>query len=1411
MLLSNDISLTIGRISAIESYGQTNFNQIGLTILTLFFSLFATSQTETYFQHLDSNDGLSQNDVLTIHQDTYGYIWIGTDDGLNRYDGRNFKKFKPSPKNPYSLSGNLISTIAEDSLGNLWIGTSGYGINFYKRNTGKFYSFMTGETNTSGLGSDFIKEIIVDSKNRLWIRTDKSLQVAQNASDFENLSFNSVFTENHHILKVKPTALLEDQEGALWIGTPSGIFKTDSKDNGEIPQFMQVYRDTNMIRAITQSPSGQIVFATSSSTYSSIESKNGHDLQFKKIGDQSFIKMVVDSKNRLWGGTKNGLDKYLIKADTLLFKKHHDNSFENKASLSSNYVRSLLIDKTGVLWVGTFGTGINKLDLNGKQFNHYLGDLRSGTLGHNIVKSIYEDSNGTLWFGSRGGLSMLLKSESDSTFTHFRQIKEINSAFFMNEIQIGSQKILELGNSGSQGVYQIDITTPSENPKIKFSNKTESTVFTMCTDRFGQVWYGTYTKGLFRAKEAPYETLENFDSTYNFSSKIIRNIIEDSKGNLWVGTGKGLNKLPADQLQDENPQFKYYSVIENDSTSISNNYILPIFESSKGTIWIGTLGGGLNKLINDETTGKEYFKSYTEADGLPNNVIKSIEEDNEGNLWISTNNGISKFNPLNETFKNYDVEDGLQSNEFEELTSLKKSDGELIFGGVNGFNAFYPRTIKQNTIPPEIHIDRFLLNNKLVSPNKKTDGKEILDHTILTSNKINLNYNENNISLGFSALHFSSPNKNEYQYRLKGFQDDWIEAPSNRNLVTYTNLEPGTYSFEVKAANSDGFWNLKPDVLQIIIAPPFWKTTWAYALYTFLAILLLYAFGKFTLIRIEEKHQLTMNHLTKQKADELNKMKMEFFTNVSHEFRTPLSLINGPLQFLEKNNDIIESKERLNQYRLMQKNSSLLLRLVNQLLDFQKIEQKKMVLEVGYFNILKNINEIKESFDFLATNRSIHFSFISDQDELITWFSPDALEKVMNNLLSNAFKFTPDGGEISIVLSNVSKDIDNQKEEFIKIEVRDNGNGISSSSLEKIFDRFFNDDSAENRNTYGMGIGLALTKSLVQRHHGEIIVEKGTRKGANFIFFFPKKFDFYKDDKIIGAESTKAMVHPNLDHLKEVNFETKEGDEMTSANEKPLLLVVEDNADLRTFIKSGLYKKYEILEAENGQQGLEILKAQTPNIIISDIMMPTMDGISFAREIKKQVEYNHIPIVFLTAKTDDDSQLEGLKIGVDDYLTKPFNLEHLEVKLNNIMKYRKDLRSYMQREVSLSPSEIEVTSPDQEFLNQVIELLEMNIMDAEFNAESLTAALAMSRSAVYNKFKEFTGLSTGEFIRRFRLKRAKQLLETTDLTVKEILYMSGFNTASYFTKCFKKVYGELPKEYQASRRQEVKPTNESIS
>ncbi|SIS48655.1 Two component regulator propeller [Zobellia uliginosa] len=1399
---------TSGTFLKSQPSGPGNIKRALIVFLSLI-SLFATAQTETYFQHLNSNDGLSQNDVLALHQDVYGYIWIGTDDGLNRYDGRTFKKFKPSLNNEYAISGNLISTIAEDTLGNLWIGTVGYGINLYERQTGKFYTYMAGGKDDSGLASDFIKHMVVDNKNRLWVGTDKGLQVAQTSADHRNLAFNSPLSDNQAIFKTVPTSLFKDRDGAVWLGSATGIYKTRPQDRAPRPQLIKAFKNVFPARSIAQSPSGQMVFATANGVYTQIEPEGPNDAQLKKIADHNLVKMVVDAKNRLWGGTKHGLFQFWLKSDTLLLKKHYKNSFENPSSLSSNYIRSLLIDKTGVLWAGTFGTGINKLDLNGKQFNHYVGNLREGTLSNNIIKSIYEDSNGTLWFGTRGGLNMLLKEDNDGTFSNFRQISEVSSALCMNEVQIGNRKILELGNSGFKGVYQIDITIPEKSPKLKISHKTNATVFSMCTDRFGQVWYGTYNKGLFRAKSASDPVLKNFDSSHNISSNIIRNIVEDSKGNLWVGTGKGLNKLSADQLLSDAPQFVSYKRVENDSIGISHNYILPIYESSKGIIWIGTLGGGLNRYIKDEASGKEYFKTYTEADGLPNNVIKSIEEDHEGNLWISTNSGISKFDPIKETFKNYDSKDGLQGNEFNELASLKRSDGELIFGGVNGISTFYPENIKQNIIPPDVHIDRFFLNNKQLTPNRKIEGKEIIDQTILTSDKLKLRYNENNISLGFSALHFSSPNKNQYQYRLRGFQDDWSESPSNRNLVTYTNLAPGTYYFEVKAANSDGFWNQEPDVLQITITPPFWKTPWAYALYTLLVILLLYAFGKFTLIRIEEKHQLTMDHLTKQKAHELNQMKLEFFTNVSHEFRTPLSLINGPLQFLEKNNDIMEPKERLNQYRLMQKNSSLLLRLVNQLLDFQKIEQKKMVLEVGYFNILQNIREIKASFDFLATNRSIQFSLISDTEELITWFSPDALEKVMNNLLSNAFKFTPDGGEISIVVGNISKYVGTTKEEFVKIEVRDNGNGISSSSLEKIFDRFFNDDSAENRNTYGMGIGLALTKSLVQRHHGEIIVEKGTKKGANFIFFLPKKFDFYKDDKIIGSESTKAMVHPNLDHLKEVSFETEE-DEITTTDKKPVILVVEDNTDLRTFIKSGLYKKYEILEAENGHKALEILKEHTPNIIISDIMMPKMDGISFAKALKKEMEYNHIPIIFLSAKSDDKSQLEGLKLGVDDYLTKPFNLEHLEVKLNNILKYRRELRNYMQREVSLSPSEIMVTSPDQEFLNRVIELLEMNIMDAEFNAESLTSALSMSRSAVYNKFKEYTGLSTGEFIRRFRLKRAKQLLETTDLTVKEILYMSGFNTASYFTKCFKKVYGELPKEYQASRRQQDNPKKEPL-
>lgn len=1358
-------------------------------------------QSETYFHHLDSSDGLSQNDVLYLHQDRFGYIWIGTDDGLNKYDGRNFKKYKPNPKNPFAISGNLISAIAEDSLGNLWIGTAGYGLNYYNRSNDRFFSkFSLNNTENQSI-STFVKDILVDTQNRIWIVTNEGLQIAQNATDYKNLKFNSTFTNNHHIFKERPTAIFEDRNGTIWVGTQSGIYKAPKRNNSGIPQLAKVYSITLDIRKICQSPSGQMVISAQEGTFTMIENRQ-NKVQLNKISEQTFSKAVIDSKNRLWSGTRDGLYQYQLKKDSLILIKHHKHSFANPSSLSSNHVKSLLIDNTGVLWVGTFGTGINKLDLNGKQFNHYSGNLQTGTIAHNIVRSIYEDTNGTLWFGTRGKLSMLLKNDNDGSYTNFNQISKVTSSLCMNEIKIGDRKVLELGSSGTRGVYQIDITRPQKNPKVILKNKVDAPVFSICKDNYGQVWYGTYNQGLYRAQNAPYDVMDSFGAKNNFSSKIIRNIVQDSKGNLWVGTGKGLNKLPADRLEDEQPVFEYYAASNKDTTSISHNYILPIFESSDGTIWIGTLGGGLNKLIKDSTTGKERFKNYTESDGLPNNVVKSIEEDTEGFLWIATNNGISKFNPKNETFKNYDYDDGLQSNEFQELSSIKKADGELIFGGVNGFNAFYPKNIKQNTIPPKVHIDRFLLNNEDLNPNKKIGKKIILDHTVLTADKISLDYNQNNISIGFSALHFSSPNKNQYSYRLRGFNDNWSYSSSKNDLVTYTNLEPGTYYFEVKAANSDGFWSQTPDTLEINIAPPLWATTGAYMFYIFCTIILLYSFGKFTLIRIEEKHQLKMDYLSKEKNNELNRMKMEFFTNVSHEFRTPLSLINGPLQFLEKNNDIIGSNERLNQYRLMQKNSSLLLRLVNQLLDFQKIEQNKMTLEVGYFNILKNINEIKESFDFLAKNRSINFLLLSKEEKLVTWFSPDALEKVMNNLLSNAFKFTPNGGEISIMVSNTKKEVNKRLEDCVKIEVRDNGNGISSSSLEKIFDRFFNDDTAENRNTYGMGIGLALTKSLVQRHHGEIIVEKGTEKGANFIFFIPKNFDHYKEDKIIGSESTKSIVPTNLEHLSKVNFELNDTNGCTPDIPKPILLIVDDNADLRTFVKSGLYKSFEILEGENGKHALEILKTKKPSIILSDIMMPRMDGVSFVKEVKRCAEYNHIPFIFLTAKTDDISLLKGLKVGIDDYITKPFNLEHLQLKLNNILNYRKKLRNYIQREIALSPSEIEVKSPEHEFLNRVIELLDKNIMDTEFNTEALTSELAMSRSAVYSKFKEYTGLSTGEFIRRFRLKRAKNLLETTDISIKEIMYLSGFNTASYFSKCFKKLYGVLPKEYQSTKRAE---------
>ncbi len=1382
-------------------------------------SLYA--QNDVNFEHLTTEEGLSQNDVNCIYQDEKGFMWFGTHDGLNKYDGYGFTTYKPDPNRPSSIASNLIFSIDGDQSGNLWIGTTGNGLSFFNPNSEKFLNFRVDDENESGLSNNDVLSVYVDDQNRLWVGTNLGLNMLELNKRLAVPKFNHYFNKPAPNLLVGTNAIntvFVDSQKQIWVGTNTGLYKLFLNKNNE-PTYQLVDRSYGLnrivIKSLTEDKSGRLVVGTLSGLYYQADKNNKST--FELISRGSFEDVQFDNQGNLWAGTNNGI--MLFKAmngyGQLKLHRRYSIDLRNPRSINKNVIKSIYKDQTGIIWIGTNGGGVNKFDPEQKQFRHFRKTLIPGSLSYNKIRSIFEDSNENLWIGTEGGgLNLQLADNDDGTYNHFQSISSVSKPFALAEIQRGGKKILLIGSENVPSLYELDITSVDTNnqPEIRPNTDVSNSVFSLLSDSRKNVWLGTYKGGIFRwipnEEHNGYEQVNythNSEDPNSISNDIIRNIFEDSKGNIWFATGNGLNLLTVDQSHSTSPNFIQFKNIPTDTTSLSHNYILSLFESKSGDIWVGTFGGGLNKFIKGEDLASSRFEAYSEADGLPNNVIKGILEDEYGNLWISTNKGLCRFDPISESFKNYDVNDGLQSNEFQELACFKRKDGEMLFGGINGFNAFYPVNIMDNSHHAETVIANFLIKNKPVKVDEEVNGRVLLPNSIGKSEEIKLKYIENSFSFEFAALHYASSEKNNFAYRLLGFKDEWIYTNANNRFATYTNLAPGSYTFEVMGSNNDGLWDETPATIDIIIIPPWWRTKWAYAIYALLVVGLLVAFRRFTIIRTTEKHELVLEHLEKEKSDELQKMKLEFFTNISHEFRTPLTLINGPLDYLQKNDAKMESEVRMQQYKLMQKNSNYLIRLVNQLLDFRKIDQGKLKLYLNRLDIVNFIKEITGPFLFLANKKRINYNILAPSHSIPIWFDTDAMEKILNNLLSNAFKFTPENGEITveIIKSDNKSDLieednaDEKEGDHVIIRVKDTGNGIPADKLPYIFDRFYVDKARKKVNKQGVGIGLTYTKSLVELHHGEISVESEVGVGTMVTVKLPlNKAEFNESEhklNTIQPNQNNAVNPAQIDE--EVDREQLKEELIYDSEDIPVLLVIDDNADIRSFIKQGLDTKYKIIQAENGEEGLVMLKRIIPNMIICDIMMPVMDGLEFCKIVKSDEQTSHIPLILLTAKSTVDSELKGLGAGADDYLTKPFNMEILELKISKIISRREELRKRYKLEMAIEPSEVTVTSADEKFLKQAMAVIEEHMMDTDFSVEMLVKELGLSRSNLYLKLKELTGLSSSEFIRNVRLKRAVQLLKQSDLSVKEVMYMTGFNTASYFSKCFKKQFGMVPSDY----------------
>ncbi|MFY0625822.1 MAG: response regulator [Reichenbachiella sp.] len=1354
-----------------------------------------------HFINYSTENGLSQNDIESLFQDSFGFLWIGTNGGLNRFDGYSFKHYQKEIDTENTLSSNLIGGITEDSHNNIWVCTPNAGVMMFNRNSDEIVHIKNDEKSARVISNNHVVKIFIDRKDRIWLGTIDGLNVINynystgeyNVQIIESDSEKGSSLNNDDI-----TDLFEDKFGNIWVGTSRGLHRYIQSDYDSNFQFMFYdWNNQERINSIHANDTSLVISTPAEILLLPYNQVNRNNPLFTKIADITPSTIYLDQKNNIWGA--NGQGAFVIYEENgVLNTESFTNEWDNKNSLSNNYGTSILEDQSGMIWIGTNGGGLNLYNPKRKAFSHHQKTNKPKSLSYNKIRAIKEDELGNLWIGTEGGGLNILPQRNgrkyDNNFEHHNVNEEIrNYVYTIELVKFKGVNKAFIGTSEFSYLEVIEYNgSKLSEPKLLKGLNFGARVFSSFYDNH-VLWAGTYGNGLFRIEFDEYGNVINHKNFVknnregsNISSNIVRSIEKDTEGNLWVGTDNGLNKLSAAQLKEASPIFITYQPDAGKIGSISYNYIMDIHTSEDGSIWIGTLGGGINKVIKGSTPSNDRFKRYTSIDGLPDNNAKSIEEDDDGNIWIGTNNGLSKLNPLTDEIVNFNLSDGLQDLEFGEIASIRLKNGDMIFGGVKGFNSFNPSFISlDSSSAPIAFTDFYLLNEKIEV------GQSINDHIVLPKeinlmDQINLRHYENSFSVSFSTFHFAAPEKNKYAYQLEGFDKDWINTTSLNRVAKYTNLSPGEYTLKVKASNSDGFWNKEPILLKFSIMSPFWLTKWAMLIYWLLFGVALWFFRKFTIIANSRKNELLFEEIEKEKLEEINQHKLRFFTNISHEFRTPLTLILGIVEQLKENGQKLSYEKSNSYYDKIYRNSRVLLNLINQLLDFRKLEQGKMKVHVSKGNISNYIKSLAENFNEVARKKQIDFQFICEE-EIEGYYDHDILERVMFNLLSNAFKFTEKEGEIFVMLEQ-QKDT-----KLLTLKIQDSGKGMTQEVQEHLFERF---SDSKIRQGMGTGIGLSYTKGLVEHYHGNISFSSEENVGTTFLLHLPTTIEYFKDDEINEEPLSVEDINKDVNWLIESSDEESINNTEKSSLQKESILLVEDNEDILNFLSDQLKNKYQIQTASDGSQALELCLNGEIDLVVSDVMMPGMDGLSFCEKLKADDRINHISVILLTAKASTDSKLKSYEKGADAYIAKPFEFRVLLTRIEALLNSRKTMLAKFKKGIELSPSQIEVTSLDEKFIQRVLSYIEENIGLSEFTVEMLANECGMSQLHLNKKLKVLTGQTSNAFIRNIRLKRAAQLLSMNRHTVNEVMYEVGFIDSKYFRTCFKKEFGTTPSEYQ---------------
>ena len=1291
------------------------------------------------FNYITVNDGLSQHDVSCIMQDSEGLIWIGTYDGLNRFDGYTVENFFHDNGNPNTLSSNRIRCLFEDDQKRIWIGTDGYGLSFYSLLDGSFTR----------------------------VDTPPSFSIVND--------------------------IIQKPNGDIIVATNQGLLLVKEETQVITTEILQTPLTGFNIKKIQLLKSGDIIFVNSRALW------RQHKNNYTQIVDTNeiFCNTVYESDTgKIWLGTQNGLYE--------LF----NNKLVYQLDLAQSNIRSICSGKEDDLWISTTNQGLLHVSTsNLKNYKVYeLNDRNPDYFLSNAFTWVYKDDSNTIWVGNKEGVAYTnldhsqfkniplrkkglvetLLAKNDDLFFGIKADKFYHYSFAKDtvmpislsdeakpfkvdtlngEIYLGTSKgLFRQTRDGSNNFERV--------PIFKDNTRDESLIVTsMCQDRHGNKYIGTFRGLVCKNNLETFWIHDKFKNLEYLRGVRIFSLMLDNRSNcLWVGTiSNGLFKINLNKVGDIVSCERYNEQMKG-AYKIPNNSIWCFFQDSSGSLYVGTDTGLILKHSHEDN-----FQSVLN-EGIRNRKIMGIVKDRFSNLWLTNSQGVLKFNLKTHNVTKYDYYDGLLTNTFTEAVSKNKY-GELFFGSIKGINYFKPEDVRSNSFNSKIALTALRIDNEKTPINKKILGSVVLNKRLNNTDFIELNYKQNDFTIEFTSTNYSNPKTSKFRYKLEGYEDDWTVVNYSKRFASYSNLPSGDYVFKVEASNPDGKWSNKQRMIVIEIKPAPWHTWWAYLGYFLLATAILSIIIYFWYNKQRLRNQIILSNLKSEQEKEINEMKLIFFTDVAHEFKTPLSLVIGPLNDLISGNLSKENKEFC--YQIISRNTKRMMTLVNQLLDFRKINSGINVLKVSRNDFCLFVKEITKSFYWEAKNKEIVFNIISPES-YICHFDPDIVEKVIFNVLSNAFKYTPDKGTIEIELKPTWK----QELEFFIVLIKDSGKGIPQLDKKKIFQRHFH-----GKDRSSSGIGLHLASTLIEAHKGEINVLNSSLGGTEFMITLPVSSKAFTKEEYLSEEDiphTYAEAFVPDDIL----LESPEDDNM----ERESILIVEDDHDLRKYLKNILHSNYIVYEASNGKEGFDIAIREIPDFIVTDVMMQEMDGIEMCRKLKENILVSHIPVLMLTAKTGEEFYNTGLEVGAWDYIAKPFNSDQLIRKINNIIETRNSFRAYITQGPS-KKTEKYYASYDQKLVKKIIDIVEDKMSEPNFSVEELAAELGLSRMQLHRKLKTLIGVNTTSFINSIRIKKAIKMFDEGCDRVQEVMDAVGVNTYAHFNSLFKKEKGVTPQKY----------------